>query len=133
MKNPAPNPAWDPRDDARLVALAKQNLSAEEIGRELCRSASAVRNRAQRLRINFGKVRAVSNQRALANASTFGMGDRVRLSALGRERSPQMKDVPGTVVKISNLPSSVAVLFDGRRTPVLMHRAYIERVEPTGK
>jgi hypothetical protein len=41
-----------------------------------------------------------------------------------------MLDVLGTVVRASSLPSSFAVLFDGRRTPVLMHRTYIERVTP---
>ena len=65
----------------------------------------------------------------LADQPGFAVGDRVRLSALGRERCPQMKDVVGTIVKASRLPSSLAILFDGRRTPVVMHRTYIESVE----
>ena len=130
MKSAAPSPAWNVSDDARLVALAKQHLSAEEIGRELCRTTSAVRNRAQRLGINFGSVRRVSKASAATKPEELRIGDRVRLSALGRERSPQMIDVLGTVVTMSKLPSSVGVLFDGRRTTVVIHRTYIERVDP---
>ena len=128
MKSAAPSPSWTVGDDARLVALAKQNLSAAEIGRELRRSTSAVRNRGKRLGINFGRGPRVRHLGTSASPSAFEIGDRVRLSALGRERCPQMRDTLGTVVKASKLPSSFAVLFDGRRTPVVMHRTYIERV-----
>jgi len=131
MKNLAPDPSWNADDDTRLVQLAKQGLSADEISQELCRSARAVRDRGKRLRIHFKKDRSVERHFSAVKGTTaaFAPGDRVRLSALGRNRHPKMLDVPGTVVKPTNSPSSIGVLFDGRRTPVRMHRAYLDRCE----
>lgn len=59
----------------------------------------------------------------------LSIGDRVRLSALGQERSSRMRARGGTVV---GLPAfefggrTVVVLLDGNKRPTRLHRSYIE-------
>jgi hypothetical protein len=53
-------------------------------------------------------------------------GTRVRLTELGKERSPRLKDYVGKVVGISLHTSTVRVLFEGRKAPVTLHVTYIE-------
>ena len=58
----------------------------------------------------------------------FQVGDRVRLSELGKSRTPRTKS-HGTVVRIprwTGTPGSVQVLFDGNKEPTKMHRSYLE-------
>lgn len=53
-------------------------------------------------------------------------GTRVRLTELGKERSPRLKGYVGRVVGISLHTSTVRVLFEGRKAPVTLHVTYIE-------
>lgn len=52
------------------------------------------------------------------------VGDRVRLSALGRERSPKMAK---TGLIVHAIGSSFDVLMDGSKLPVRLHRTYLEK------
>jgi hypothetical protein len=57
----------------------------------------------------------------------FRVGDRVRLSELGRSRAPKAKVQTGVVVRLPG-PSAggIQVIFDGNRAPTRIHRSYIE-------
>jgi hypothetical protein len=61
----------------------------------------------------------------------FQVGDRVRLSELGRSRFPARQTVLGTisVEKRRTGGNSVRVLFDGSKNSVRLHQSFIE---PTG-
>ena len=48
------------------------------------------------------------------------------MSTLGAARNPQLAEKEGTVVGNSRLNKSVRVLFDGRKTPMSLHRDYIQ-------
>jgi hypothetical protein len=52
-------------------------------------------------------------------------GQRVSLSVLGKERCPKLKSQTGVIVS-RNGPSSVRVLFDGRKEPLTLHLSYVE-------
>lgn len=67
----------------------------------------------------------------------FGSGDRVRgsivligsriqMTKLGATRNPYLAEKEGTIVGRSRLNCSLRVLFDGRKTPISLHRNYIE-------
>jgi hypothetical protein len=55
----------------------------------------------------------------------FKVGDRVRLSAVGLERSPRMNSTGGVVVGITGTGNAYRVLFDNKKLAVLMHKSYI--------
>jgi hypothetical protein len=61
--------------------------------------------------------------------SDFSLGDRVKLSALGERRCPRLAGKSGTVVGRSIYVNSVAVLFDGNKSPRTFHGAYLEAVK----
>jgi hypothetical protein len=64
-----------------------------------------------------------------ANAlSAFKIGDRVQLSSLGRSRSPKLAERSGSVVGLARNSQSVRVLFDGRKTPALLHLSYVQSI-----
>jgi len=54
------------------------------------------------------------------------IGDRVKLSALGLERSPRMARTGAIVGAIG---SSFEVLMDGSKTPVRLHKTYLEKAD----
>ena len=54
-------------------------------------------------------------------------GVRIRLSALGRARSPRMKVQTGVIVGLTSGSEGVRVLFDGSKTAITVHESYIER------
>jgi hypothetical protein len=59
----------------------------------------------------------------------FRVGDRVRLSELGRSGVSKTKVQTGVVFKVPKPSSggrSVEVIFDGNRAPTRIHRSYIE-------
>ena len=58
--------------------------------------------------------------------SAIQTGDRVRLSALGQERSPKMTR---TGVIVGAIGSSFEVLLDGSKVPVRLHKTYLEKAE----
>ncbi len=59
----------------------------------------------------------------------FEIGDRVVLTALGRERSPKLKSTTGVIFGKSAGTKAYRVLFDGRTTPLQMHPSYIEAAD----
>jgi len=62
----------------------------------------------------------------------FRVGDRVKLSKLGEQRSPRKSSKLGTVVSLKlhkSGPASVLVLFNGRKEPSRLHWTYIEAID----
>jgi hypothetical protein len=58
--------------------------------------------------------------------TTFEVGDRVKLSELGKSRSPKATAAFGVVAGIPRGGRSVRVLFDGNNEPTQLHTSYIE-------
>ncbi|MGC1560304.1 MAG: hypothetical protein WA820_10705 [Bradyrhizobium sp.] len=50
------------------------------------------------------------------------------MSTLGAARNPRLAEKEGTIVGGSRLNSSVRVLFDGRKSPMSLHRDYIRLI-----
>ena len=61
-----------------------------------------------------------------SETQTLSIGDRVRLSALGQQRSPKMIRTGEIVGAIG---SSFAVLLDGAKTSVRLHFSYLEKAD----
>jgi hypothetical protein len=61
----------------------------------------------------------------MTKPTVFMIGDRVRLSELGRSRSPNMT-ATGVVVSASRTGTMYMVLLDGRSRPVQLHWSYLE-------
>jgi hypothetical protein len=59
-------------------------------------------------------------------APQFRVGDRVRLSELGKSGAPRTKVQTGVVFSVPVGGRSVQVIFDGNRQPTRIHRSYIE-------
>jgi hypothetical protein len=55
---------------------------------------------------------------------------RVRLSALGTARCPNLVGREGVIVGSGRNPGTVRIMFDGSRTAVSLHSTYIEAVAP---
>ena len=53
---------------------------------------------------------------------------RIRMSALGAARCPNLAGREGVVVGAGRYHSTVRVLFDGFKSPTSLHRTYIEAV-----
>src|SRR6267142_6087103 len=68
---------------------------------------------------------------ALGAKQALALGDRVRMSALGRARHPRYCDFHGLIVGRGS-PSSWRVKFDERRYIQALHQAYLEKVERSG-
>jgi hypothetical protein len=68
-------------------------------------------------------------RRQMVVTTGFQVGDRVRLSELGKSRAPRVRVQTGSVVKLPTSKSgrAIGVLFDGNKLPTLVHRTYIER------
>ena len=58
----------------------------------------------------------------------IAIGARFRMSALGAARSPRLAKKEGTIVGCSRLNSSIRVLFDGSKSPISLHRGYVEEL-----
>jgi len=61
----------------------------------------------------------------MTKPAVFRIGDRVQLSELGRDRSPNM-NTTGVVVSVSRTGTVYMVLLDGRVRPVQLHWTYLE-------
>jgi len=48
------------------------------------------------------------------------------MSALGAARCPRLADRQGTIIGGSQYLSSVRVIFDGYKSPIPLHRDYLE-------
>jgi len=59
----------------------------------------------------------------------FAVGDMVRLSALGWARSPRLRRRRGKVVGYSRTGNALRVIWEGSRTPSVLHASYLERAE----
>ena len=57
---------------------------------------------------------------------------RVRMSALGAVRCPNLAGREGVVVGAGRYPSTVRVVFDGFRSATSLHNTYIEAVAGEG-
>ena len=57
------------------------------------------------------------------------VGERVKMSALGSERSPLLASKVGTITGVRRDSRTVFVRFDGNRTTTTLHRDYIEPIE----
>jgi hypothetical protein len=55
----------------------------------------------------------------------FKVGDRVRLSAIGLERSPRMSRNGGVIVGLTISGSAYRVLFDDKKIAILLHKSYL--------
>ena len=77
---------------------------------------------------------AVRRERERAGVSMVGqkpqftVGTRFKLSKLGEARNPRLKSIKGTIVGGSQYRSSLRVVLDGRKTPLSLHRDYIEPI-----
>jgi hypothetical protein len=71
------------------------------------------------------------NQKACSDrqiALPIAIGERFRMSALGAARNPRPAEKQGTIIGRSRLNRSVRVIFDGRKSPMSLHRDYIEQI-----
>jgi hypothetical protein len=67
---------------------------------------------------------------------SFRIGDRIRLSRLGEMRNPRKSPKVGTLVSVKlhkSGPSSVLVLFDGRKEPSRLHWTYVEQIDHSAR
>jgi hypothetical protein len=55
----------------------------------------------------------------------FKVGDRVRLSAIGLERSPRMSRNGGVVVGVASSGNAYRILFDNKKLAILLHKSYV--------
>jgi hypothetical protein len=84
---------------------------------------SASKNKQRRVESRY------SNQsRNRLSGAPITIGARFRMSALGAARSPRLAKKEGTIVGVSRLNSSIRVLFDGSKSPISLHRDYVEQL-----
>ena len=57
------------------------------------------------------------------------VGDRVKMSALGSERSPLLVRKVGTITGLRRHSSTIFVRFDGNKRATTLHRDYVEPIE----
>lgn len=62
------------------------------------------------------------------SGAPIAIGARFRMSALGAARSPRTADKEGVIVGGGRHSNSVRVLFDGYKSPITLHRDYIEQI-----
>jgi hypothetical protein len=53
-------------------------------------------------------------------------GRRIKLTALGKQRCPKLKNDTGVVIGKSPQSNAFRVLIDGRKMPITLHESYIE-------
>jgi hypothetical protein len=58
----------------------------------------------------------------------IAIGSRFRMSTRGAARSPRTAEREGVVVGGGRDSNSVRVLFDGSKSPITLHRDYIEQI-----
>jgi hypothetical protein len=62
-----------------------------------------------------------------AEEEYFRIGDRVRLSELGRQRMPRNRATTAKVVGFGRSDTRIRIIFDGSRYPVSLHASYLEK------
>jgi hypothetical protein len=79
------------------------------------------------------RLRVIEQKRILqatimsAEQEYFRIGDRVRLSQLGKDRMPRNKSTTAKVVGFGRSDTRIRIVFDGSRYPVSIHTSYLER------
>lgn len=63
----------------------------------------------------------------MSEEEPFRIGERVRLSELGRQRLPRNRATTAVVVGYGRTDSRVRVRFTGSANPVSIHVSYLER------
>ena len=58
------------------------------------------------------------------------VGTRFKLSRLGEARNHRFKSLEGTVVGAGLYKNTLRVVMDGRKSPLSLHRDYIEPIAP---
>jgi len=56
----------------------------------------------------------------------YKVGDRIRLSTLGKERNPRLKANTGIVVAVPKGGGAVEFLFEGNSRPTKLHHSYLQ-------
>lgn len=84
---------------------------------------SASKNKQRR-----GKSRYSNPSSDHLSGAPIAVGLQFKMSALGAARSPRRAEKQGIIVGRSRLNSSVRVLFDGYKSPISLHRDYIEQL-----
>jgi hypothetical protein len=64
----------------------------------------------------------------MTTMSPIALGSPVRMSALGAERCPRIADKKGVIVGEGRYSNSLRVLLIGSKSPVSLHRDYIEQI-----
>ena len=67
-------------------------------------------------------------QAPIAQSTSLVTGTRIRMSELGAARCPRIAERTGVIVGRSHQNSSIRVLFDGSKSPVSLHRDYVEQI-----
>ena len=62
-----------------------------------------------------------------AEQEYFRIGDRVRLSELGRKRMSRNRATTATVVGYGRSETTIRIVFDGSNYPVSIHASYLEK------
>ena len=57
------------------------------------------------------------------------LGQRIRLTALGKARSPRIRVHTGVIVG-EPVGRGVRIILDGSKTPITLHKSYIEPYAP---
>jgi hypothetical protein len=74
------------------------------------------------------REQAANQSTVRLSRAPIAIGARFRMSALGAARSPRLAKREGTVVGSSRINSSIRVLFDGSKSPISLHRDYVEQL-----
>jgi len=62
-----------------------------------------------------------------AEQEYYRIGDRVRLSELGRTRMTRNRAMTAKVVGFGRSETTIRIVFDGSSYPVSIHTSYLER------
>lgn len=62
-----------------------------------------------------------------AEQEYYRIGDRVRLSELGRSRMTRIRATTAKVIGFGRSDTTIRVVFDGSSYPVSIHVSYLER------
>jgi hypothetical protein len=78
--------------------------------------------------LNEGPQIVAHSIRSSDRPSSLVIGTRFKMSVLGAARNPRLAEKEGIIVGSSRINSSVRVLFEGRKSPMSLHRDYIEEI-----
>jgi hypothetical protein len=82
----------------------------------------------------MGPAMALGSPRSPEEPREEGLGPqtRIRMTALGAARCPNLAGREGVVIGSGRYPSTVRVMFDGFRSATSLHHTYIEPVTGEG-